>query len=114
LLIFTFSRGWAKIAYHTRVNRVGINAARAAELLEVTIEDVKRFDIDGNKIAERYLLLWDKKHLNTEGWQGWLFSRGTLRFKGMQWRPENLIHDRQFRESLEMDAAVLLRKFSTR
>jgi hypothetical protein len=36
-------------------------------------------------MAERLLLLWDSKRIAISGWDGWLFSRGTLRYKEQQW-----------------------------
>lgn len=99
--------------YHVRWNRIGINQQRAANVLGVTIAEIEEFDRNGNRLAERYLLLWDKKHVNIEGWNGWHFSRGTLRFHGMQWRPENIINDRHFRESLESEARQLIQSLST-
>lgn len=77
--------------YHTRWNRCGLNQERAAEVLGTSVDMVKSWDKEGNELAERYLLLWDKKNINVEGWQGWLFSRGVLRHGNKQWRPENIL-----------------------
>lgn len=83
--------------YHTRWNRVGLNIQRAAEILGVTIEDVQRFDIEGAPMAERFLLLWDSKNVGIDGWSGFIFSRGVLRWKNRRWTPAMLkaIHDQQ-------------------
>lgn len=75
--------------YHTRWHKVGLNQSRAAEVLGVSAEEIAEFDRIGNAIAERYLLLWDKKHLSGE-WSGFIFCRGTLRYKGRQWTPASL------------------------
>ncbi len=98
--------------YHTRWHRVGLNQQRAAEVLGVSIEDVKRYDEDGCELAERFLLLWDRKHINADGWEGWQFSRGRLMYRGQQWRPENLIYDRHFRESLETESAEIIKRLT--
>lgn len=75
--------------YHTRWHKVGLNQERTAQILGVSIEKIKEWDKTGNDLAERYLLLWDRKHLSGE-WRGFVFSRGTLRYKGKQWTPETL------------------------
>ncbi len=78
--------------YHIRNKRVGINEQRAAEILGVTVEDVLRFDVEGAPaMAERLLLLWDAKNLGVEGWDGFLFSRGVLRFKNHRWTPATML-----------------------
>ncbi|MBD9362720.1 hypothetical protein [Methylomonas fluvii] len=80
--------------YHVRWNRCGLNVERAAEVLGVTVDDVLSFDRDGHYLAERYLLLWDRKHVNLPGWDGWLFSRGVLRYKSQQWQPSSILASR--------------------
>ena len=78
--------------YHTRWNKVGINEKIASEVLGVSVDQVQEWDRNGApEIAERLLLLWDKKRVNVPGWEGWIFSRGTLRYKGKQWRPDNIL-----------------------
>lgn len=98
--------------YHTRWNRVQLNEQRAAEILGVTVADIERYDLEGNDLAERFLLLWDRKHINAEGWHGWIFSRGRLMFRGDQWRPEGIIADRHFRQSLESETHQILRSLT--
>lgn len=98
--------------YHTRWNRVGINENVTAEILGVSAEQVRRFDIEGAPAyAERLLLLWDKKHVGLAGWQGWYFSRGVLRHGREQWTPQTIINDRRFREELEREASELIKRF---
>ncbi|MCK9396151.1 MAG: hypothetical protein M0Q44_11230 [Methylobacter sp.] len=81
--------------YHTR-NKIIPNKEQAATLLGVNISEIERMDKEGAPImAERLLLLWDKKHINAPGWDGWVFSRGALIHKNKRWRPENLIQLRQ-------------------
>lgn len=82
--------------YHTRLNVVGLNEERTAEILGVSIEDVKRYDLEGAPVmAERLLRLWDHKHVGVEGWDGWLFSRGVLVNRGRRWTPKRILrcHD---------------------
>lgn len=86
--------------YHTRWNCCGLNVARAAEVLNVTVEDVENWDREGNDLAERFLLLWDRKYVNLPGWDGWLFSRGVLRHGNKQWRPETILASRDQSEEL--------------
>ena len=96
--------------YHTRSNKVGINEQRAAEVLGVTIEQVKQWDSEGApSYVERLLLMWDCKHINVDGWSGWCFSRGVLKHGRQQWRPENILDDRKFRESLEAEMVDILK-----
>lgn len=86
--------------YHARWNRCGINEAKAAEVLGVSVDQVKEWDKTGNDLAERYLLLWDQKHFNQPGWEGFTFSRGLLKYKGrQQWTPESLHKELKRRES---------------
>lgn len=66
----------------------------AAELLGVSVEDILLWDDKGSPpIAEAYLLLWDKKHVNYEGWNGFYFSRGKLRYKKLMWSAELLLRN---------------------
>lgn len=80
--------------YHTRWHKVGLNAERAAEIIGVTVDDVLRYDIEGNELAERFLLLWDSKHINHDGWNGWIFSQGCLVHKRQRFRPELILESR--------------------
>ena len=95
--------------YHVRYNKVGINQSIAAEILEVEVEQVKQWDIEGApRMAIKLLLLWDRKHVNWHGWDGWLFSRNRLLYKRKIFRPETILTDRQFRENLENEAQAIL------
>lgn len=76
--------------YHTRI-RIAPNKDVAAEVLGCSVADIEMFDLEGAPIAERLLRLWDRKYVGVPGWDGWLFSRGVLRFKNQQWRPEDLL-----------------------
>lgn len=87
--------------YHTRWNRCGLNEARAAEVIGCTVDDVKRFDAEGAPIPERLLLLWDSKNVGHDGWDGFLFSRGVLRYKNRRWTPGMLKAWHDQREELE-------------
>ncbi|MFI3156791.1 MAG: hypothetical protein QX199_11605 [Methylococcaceae bacterium] len=83
------------VFYHTRWNKVGINEERAAEILGVTVKQVQEWDEnEGPDLAIRLLIIWDRKHIGIPGWDGWSFSRGTLRYKNQQWRPDNIIYGR--------------------
>ena len=75
--------------YYVRWYKVKLNQERAAQILGASIEEIEQWDWKGNNLAERYLMLWDKKHLHGE-WKGFTFSRGSLRYKGYQWTPETL------------------------
>jgi hypothetical protein len=87
--------------YHVRWNKVGINEERAAEILDVSVEDIKRFDIEGAPImAERLLLLWDQKRIGIEGWEGFIFVRGVLRFKSLRWTPKTILDFREHDEEI--------------
>jgi len=78
--------------YHIRFNTVGLNEERAAEVLGCSIEEIKQFDTDGAPVmAEQLLLLWDRKHIGIEGWDGWLFSRGVLRYKNRRWTAKRIL-----------------------
>ncbi|AEG00731.1 hypothetical protein [Methylomonas methanica] len=87
--------------YKARWNRCGLNETRAAEIIGCTVEDVQRFDDEGAPIAERLLLLWDSKHVNHDGWDGFLFSRGILRYKNRRWTPCMLKAIHNEREELD-------------
>jgi hypothetical protein len=77
--------------YHTR-NAVGLNEERAAEVIGVTTEEIRRFDTDGAPMmAERLLLLWDNKHVGHVGWDGFIFSRGVLRYRNRRWTPKTIL-----------------------
>lgn len=96
--------------YHTRQNHVGINETVAAEILGVTVEQVRRFDLEGAPLmAERLLLLWNRKHIGLHGWDGWLFSRGVLIYKRQRFTPETILNDRKFRNDLENQTQELIR-----
>jgi hypothetical protein len=82
--------------YHIRFNTVGLNAERTAEVLGVSIDDVRRFDTEGAPVmAERLLLLWDRKYIGLEGWDGWLFSRGVLRHGKHQWTAKMILEHQE-------------------
>jgi hypothetical protein len=100
--------------YHTR-NKIMPNNKQAAELLGVDIEEIKRMDKEGAPImAERLLLLWDKKNINAEGWEGWCFSRGALMHKKSRWQPENLINARREAERVSALEAEIYKLYSVR
>ncbi len=85
--------------YHLRWHKVGLNEERAAEILGVTVEDVRKFDTEGAPVmAERLLELWDRKHVRIEGWDGFMFSRGVLIHKRKRWRPETLLANKDHAE----------------
>jgi hypothetical protein len=87
--------------YHIRLNKVGLNEERAAEVLGVTVDEVRRFDKEGAPVmAERLLLLWDRKHVGHDGWDGWLFSRGVLLHKGKRWTPRMILCCRECDDEL--------------
>jgi hypothetical protein len=77
--------------YHTR-KKICPNNQQAADLLGVDVAEIERMDNEGAPImAERLLMLWDRKYIGVPGWDGWLFSRGALIHKNKRWRPENLL-----------------------
>lgn len=83
--------------YHVRKNIVGVNEKIAAELLGVSVNEILEWDDKGSPpIAEAYLLLWDNKHVNSDGWDGFYFSRGALRYKRLIWRSEGLLQNYDF------------------
>ena len=95
--------------FKLRVNKLGINEAKAAEVLGVDVDQVKEWDLKGAPVyIERLLRLWDCKRVGVPGWDGWLFSRGVLKFKKRQWRPENILEDRIFRERLEIETSEII------
>jgi hypothetical protein len=78
--------------YRTRQNSVCISIETAAEILGCSVDQVKDYDENGAPVmAERLLMLWDKKHIQIEGWQGWLFSRGILRYKNRRYTAKTLL-----------------------
>ncbi len=87
--------------YHVRWHRVGLNEERAADVLGVTVEDVKRFDDEGNPLAERVLLLWDQKHVGLPGWDKFYFSRGLLMCGRRRWDAETIQRLRDQEDELD-------------
>ncbi|WP_031438748.1 hypothetical protein [Methylobacter tundripaludum] len=86
--------------WHTRKNIIP-NNKQAAELLGVDVADIERMDKEGApKAMERLILLWDSKRINSPGWDGWCFSRGSLMHKRMIWKPENLLNARRDAERI--------------
>lgn len=70
--------------YHLRFNKIGINAEIAAQV-GVSVDDVLRWDDEGAPpMAEKLLLAWNKKHVGFNGWDGFYFSRGVLRYKKLR------------------------------
>jgi len=87
--------------YHTRWNVVGLNEERTAEILAVSIDDVKRYDMEGApEMAEKLLQLWDRKHVGIEGWDGWTFRRGLLSYGKSQWTPKMILDHRNRAEEV--------------
>lgn len=80
--------------YHAR-QKVGLNEDRAAEVLQVSREQVVEWDKAGNDLAERFLYLWDSKRISEPGWEGFCFTRGKLKYKNRWWTPQTLLkaHD---------------------
>ncbi|WP_426993791.1 hypothetical protein [Methylomonas sp. CM2] len=87
--------------YHVRWNKVGLNQERAAEVLGVDVDTIERWDQEGNELAERHLLLWDQKHVGVEGWEGFIFTRGKLKYKSHRWTPRSLLLWRDQAEQIE-------------
>jgi hypothetical protein len=78
--------------YKLRWHRLGLNEARTAALLGVSVEDVKQWDKEeAPAMAERLLLLYDLKEVNVFGWHGARFQRGVLVYHGKRWTPETLL-----------------------
>ncbi|WP_374089246.1 hypothetical protein [Methylomicrobium lacus] len=78
--------------YQTRFHIAGLNEDRAAELIGVPVEEIRQWDKEGAPaMAEKLLLLWDRKHVGHEDWDDWLFSRGVLRFKNRRWTPKRIL-----------------------
>ncbi len=89
--------------YHLRKNKLMISVEIASKILEVSEDDVKRYDDEGAPaMAEKLLMYWDRKYINCEGWNGFLFSRDVLIYKRKRWRPENLIADRDNQNEAEI------------
>lgn len=62
--------------------KLGLTEQRAADLLGVTVEQVKAWDYEEPPVmASRLLQAYDRKTVGMEGWQGWYFSRGALHYK---------------------------------
>ncbi len=93
--------------YHTR-NKLIPNKTKAAELLGVDVKEIERMDKEGAPvIMERFILLWDCKRINSPGWDGWCFSRGSLMHKRMIWKPENLLNARREAERIgQLEAEI--------
>lgn len=100
--------------YHIRNKTVGINQEIAGKILGITTEEVHLYDkLGAPAMAESLLLLWDKKHIGHNEWNGWYFSRGCLCKGKERWRPDNIMSDRKFRLSLESESLLLLSQFKT-
>lgn len=83
--------------YHIRWNKVRINETVAAEVIGVTVAQILEWDIEGAPIyVERLLLLWDRKNIGAPGWDGWLFSRGALLYRGKRFTAELLLEKRDY------------------
>lgn len=76
--------------YHTR-QKIIPNVEQAAKVLGCSVDDIQRWDIEGNDLAEKYLKLWDSKHISEPGWSGFVFTRGVLKYKNRRWSPQSLI-----------------------
>lgn len=75
--------------------KLGLNDERAADVLGVTVEQIKIWDYEDPPVmATRLLLAWDRRVVGLPGWEGWYFSRGTLHYKGEQFLPEGIINAR--------------------
>jgi hypothetical protein len=87
--------------YHVRWYTVGLNEERAAELLGVTTDEIRKWDKEGAPaMAERLLLLWDRKHVGHNGWDGWSFSRGVLVHGKRRWTPRMILEHRERAEEV--------------
>lgn len=88
--------------YHARWSKLQIGEQKAAEVLGVSVEQVKLWDKEGNDLATRFLLLWDSRTVRVPGWEGFTFSRGLLKYKNrLQWLPESLIAERMALNNME-------------
>jgi hypothetical protein len=87
--------------YHIRWHTVGLNEERAAEVIGVPIDVIRQWDKDGAPMmAEQLLLFWDSKHIGLPGWEGFMFSRGILRFKNRRWTPKTILEYRDQAEEI--------------
>ncbi|MDT4328332.1 hypothetical protein ACQE3D_11740 [Methylomonas sp. MS20] len=86
-----------------------MNEERAAEILGVSVEEVRRFDLEGNPLAERVLLLWDRKNVGVEGWDGFVFTRGKLKYKSHLWSAKSLLLWRDQADEINRLQAELVR-----
>jgi hypothetical protein len=88
--------------YHLRMYTVGLNAERTAELIGVPVDVIHQWDQEGApEMAEKLLMLWDRKHVGHEGWNGFLFSRGVLRFKNRRWTPKMILQCQECDEEIK-------------
>ncbi len=79
--------------YHLRWKKIGINEHVTAEVLGVSVDEVLRWDDEGAPpMAERLLLAWNNKHIGFDGWDGFYFSRGVLRYKRLRWTSGSLLY----------------------
>jgi hypothetical protein len=63
--------------------RLGLSPEQTAELCGVSCHAVDRWDRTGApQLVMRYLLLWDRKYVGYQGWDGFCFSRGKLLYRG--------------------------------
>jgi len=67
--------------------KLGLNEDRAADILGVTVDQIKIWDYEEPPImASRLLKAFDRKGVGHEGWDGFYFSRGALHYKKLMWR----------------------------
>lgn len=85
--------------YNARWRIVGLNEQRAADVLGVSVDQVKEWDFEGNLLAERFLLLWDSKRISEKGWEGFIFTQGKLKYKNRYWTPSTLLAEHEKRRS---------------
>jgi len=52
-------------------------------------------------MAERVLMLWDRKYVGVEGWDGFIFTRGKLKYKSHLWSPKSLLMWRDQAEKID-------------
>jgi len=58
-------------------------------LIGVHVDEIRKWDAAGAPpMAEKLLLLWDKKHVGIEGWEGFMFWRGVLHRGRRRWTPK--------------------------